>query len=280
MTTTTEVLVPAVPADRPRGHSAQAFGAMLLRDLAVLRKNLREFIPRTILQPLLLVFVFTYVFPKIGQGVGGSGGAASVFSTVLIAGVVATAILFQGIQSTALPLVQEFGYTREIEDRVLAPLPVSMVAIQKIVAGALQCLLAGLIVFPIGAVVPATPVHLQVHWLILLTLIPLACITAGAMGLMFGTIFDPRTVPMLFGVIVVPLTFLGCTYYSWLALEPIRWLQILVLVNPLVYMSEGFRAALTEVPTMSLWAIYGVLTFFAVLFTWVGVKNFSKRVIA
>ena len=30
-----------------------------------------EFIPRTILQPLLLVFVFTYVFPKIGQGVGG-----------------------------------------------------------------------------------------------------------------------------------------------------------------------------------------------------------------
>jgi ABC-2 type transport system permease protein len=279
MTTTTEVLAPAVPADRPRGHSTQAFAAMLLRDLAVLRKNLREFIPRTVLQPLLLVFVFTYVFPKIGQGVGGSGGAASTFSTVLVAGVVATAILFQGIQSTALPLVQEFGYTREIEDRVLAPLPVSMVAIQKIVAGALQCLLAGLIVFPIGAVVPATPVHLHVHWLILLTLIPLTCVTAGAMGLMFGTIFDPRTVPMLFGVIVVPLTFLGCTYYSWLALEPIRWLQILVLVNPLVYMSEGFRAALTEVPTMSLWAIYGVLTFFAALFTYIGVKNFTKRVI-
>jgi ABC-2 type transport system permease protein len=278
MTTTASAPDTAIPA--LRGTTAQAFGALLLRDLAVLRKNLREFVPRTILQPLLLVFVFTYVFPKIGQGVGGRGGAASIFSTVLVAGVVATAILFQGIQSTALPLVQEFGYTREIEDRVLAPLPVSLVAIEKITAGALQCLLAGLIVFPIGAVVPATPVHLHVHWLILLTLIPLACVTAGAMGLMFGTIFDPRTVPMLFGVIVVPLTFLGCTYYSWLALKPIRWLQVLVLLNPLVYLSEGFRAALTQVPTMSLWAIYLVLLGFAGLFTWIGVKNFTKRVIA
>ncbi len=51
----------------------------------------------------------------------------------------------------ALPLVQEFGFTREIEDRVLAPLPVEMVAVEKIVAGALQCLLAALIVFPIAA---------------------------------------------------------------------------------------------------------------------------------
>ena len=32
-----------------------AFGALLLRDLVVLRKHLREFIPRTIVQPLLLV---------------------------------------------------------------------------------------------------------------------------------------------------------------------------------------------------------------------------------
>ena len=74
---------------------------------------------------------------------------------------------------------------------------------------------------------------------------------SGALGLMFGTLFDPRTVPMLFGVILIPITFLGCTYYSWQSLEPIRWLQIAVLVNPLVYLSEGFRAALTNVPHMS-----------------------------
>jgi ABC-2 type transport system permease protein len=193
--------------------------------------------------------------------------------------VVATAILFQGIQAVALPLVQEFSYTREIEDRVLAPLPVALVAFEKIVAGALQCLAAGLIVFPIATIVPATPVHLHVEWWILLTMIPLACIMSGALGLFFGTAFEPRTVPMLFGVILIPITFLGCTYYSWLALTPIRWLKIGTLLNPLVYLSEGFRAALTPVPHMSLLAVYPVIIGFVALFTWLGIRGFTRRVI-
>ena len=148
-----------------------AFGAMLLRDLVVLRKRLREFIPRTLIQPLLLCFVFLYVFPTIGTGVGGGQGSAgeSAFATILVAGVVGLSIMFQGIQAVALPMVQEFGYTREIEDRVLAPLPVSLVALEKVAFGALQGLLAAVLVFPIAAVVHASDIHihLQVHWLVL-----------------------------------------------------------------------------------------------------------------
>ena len=84
--------------------------------------------------------------------------------------------------------------------------------------GALSGLFAALLVFPIAAVVPATPVHLHVNWLVLLTLTPLACYMCGALGLTFGTRFEPRTVPMLFGIIVLPLTFLGAVYYSWSSL--------------------------------------------------------------
>lgn len=260
-------------------HSTMAtFGALLLRDLRVLRKNLTEFISRSLLQPLLLVFVFTYVFPKIGQGVGGGGAAADDFSGVLVAGVVATAILLQGVQAVALPLVQEFGYTREIEDRVLAPLPVSLVAVQKIVTGALQCLFAGIMVFPIATFVPATTVHLDINWLILLTLLPLGCLLGGSLGLLLGTAFNPRTIPMLFSMVVIPITFLGCTYYSWLALEPIRWLQIGTLVNPLVYLSEGFRAALTPVPHMSLLAVYPVVIAMIGLCSILGIRGFISRV--
>jgi len=266
-----------------RASGVSAFKALLTRDAYVLSHNLKEFLPRTLIQPFLLVFVFTYVLPKIGLGIGGgpSGGAGSAaYTASLIAGVIASVILFQGIQAVALPLVQEFGYTREIEDRVLAPLPVELVAVEKIVAGALQCLIAALLVFPIAAIVPATAVHLSVNWPVLITLLPLACIMSSALGLTFGTLFDPRTVPMLFGVIVVPITFLGCIYYPWKALSAIRWLQILSLANPLVYISEGFRAALTNVPHMTLWAIYPVMVGFTVLLSWTGVAGFKKRVIA
>ena len=281
MTTTARAPTRAelMPKRSPRAAAAVAFGALLLRDLVVLRKNAKEFIPRTLLQPLLLVFVFAYVFPKIGQGVGG-GAHAAEFSTALVAGVVGLAIIFQGIQSVALPMVQEFGYTREIEDRVLAPMPVNLVALEKVTAGALYGAVSAALVFPIATIVPATPVHLDINWPVLLTLTPLACFMCGSLGLAFGTRFEPRTVPALFGIVVLPLTMLGCIYYPWQSLHAVPWLQKVVLINPLVYMCEGFRAALTKGPHMSLWAIYPAVIGFAALFLTVGLAGFRKRVLA
>ena len=290
MTTPTTTADAALPLDAGRRSavesSTSAFKALLRRDLRVLQKNFfKEFLPRTLIQPFLLVFVFTYVFPKIGQGIGGHGATPAAFATLLIAGVVGISILFQGIQSVALPMVQEFGYTKEIEDRVMAPLPVSLVALAKVASGAIQGLIAAAIVFPIAAVVPASPVHLQINWLVLITLAPLACITSAALGLTFGTVFEPRTVPIMFGVVVIPLTFLGAVYYSWVALTPIKvagfsWLKIVVLSNPLIYMNEGFRAALTNASHMSLWAVYGALLAFAAFFLYMGIKGFKKRVLS
>src|SRR5262249_35260399 len=151
--------------------SRAAFVALLQRDLAVLRKDLGQFVGRTVIQPFLLVFVFLYVFPTIGQGVGSGHATAgeSEFATLLAAGVVGLSIMFQGIQSVALPMATEFGYTKEIQDRVLAPMPVSLVAVGKITAGAMQGLIAALIVFPIAAVVHARGVtaHLSIHWPVL-----------------------------------------------------------------------------------------------------------------
>jgi ABC-2 type transport system permease protein len=269
--------------------SRTAFLALLLRDLTVLRKNLKEFIPRTLIQPFFLVFVFNYVFIRIGSGASvasGAGRGASDFNTVLVAGVVGLSVLFQGIQAVALPMVQEFGYTKEIEDRVLAPLPVWLVAVGKVATGAIQGMIAAGIVFPIAAVVHARQVHvhLSVHWPILLTLLPLSCITCSALGLTFGTRFDPRQVPALFGIVILPLTFLGGTYYSWTALGPVQvfgfsWLQALVSLNPLIYVTEGMRASLTTAPHMHLYVIYPVLIGFAALFLWLGIKGFIRRVV-
>ncbi len=266
-----------------------ALWGLLMRDLWVLRRNLGEFIPRTVIQPFLLCFVFLYVFPKIGQGIGGGGGAAgqSAFAAVLIAGVVGLSINFQGIQAVALPLVQEIGYTKEIEDRVLAPAPVWLVAMAKVLSGSVQGLIAAVIVFPIAAVVHTSDIHVRLsfHWPVLLTITPLACVACAAMGLTFGTFFNPRTVPMLFGVVVLPLTFLGGTYYPWTRLESVKiggfsWLQTLVLVNPLIYITEGLRAALTTSSHMHLYVVYPVLVGFTALFLWVGVRGFTKRVLS
>ena len=263
-----------------RSAAITAFKALLLRDVTVLKRNVPLFIVRTIMQPLLFVFVFTYVFPKIGQGVGGASGAGE-FSSLLVPGVVAIACIFQGIQAVALPLVGEFSYTREIEDRVMAPLPVSAVAIQKIVSGALQGMLAAAVVFPLATFIPATDVHLDIEWFELVTFLPLAALVGSSLGLCIGTRASPQQVPLVFSVIVIPVTFLGATYYPWANLDPIPWLKWLVLLNPLVYMSEAFRAAITpQFPHMHVAAIYGGLIVFTLALGWLGVDGFKKRVLA
>ena len=278
--TRTSVSYAAGPLPALRTTRASAFGALLLRDLTVLRKNLKEFVPRTLLQPFLLVFVFTYVFPKIGQGVGGSGKAAEGFSTLLVGGVIASAMIFQGIQAVALPLVQDFGYTREIEDRVLAPLPVWAVAFEKVVQGAIQAMLAALVVFPLALFVPATTVHLRINVLVLFTLLPLGSIMSAALGLAIGTRVEPKQVPLVFSLLVIPMTFLGCVYYPWGNLEPIKWLKIGVLINPLVYLNEGLRAALTPAGHMNLAVVYLVIAGFTALLLRAGFSGFRRRVLA
>ena len=100
------------PSRSVAAASRLALGALLLRDLIVLRKHMWEFVLRTLIQPFLLCFVFLYVFPEIGQGIGGRGaGTESAFATILVPGVVGISIMFQGVQSIALTMAQEFGYT-------------------------------------------------------------------------------------------------------------------------------------------------------------------------
>ena len=265
----------------PAGAAARsAFIALLARDLTVVRKEFGMFLARTVVQPFMLMFVFTFVFPKIGQGVGGGAGAAR-FSTLLVGGVVASSIIFQGIQAVALPLVQDFGYTREIEDRVLAPLPVGAIAFEKVVAGGVQALIAGLLVFPMGLFIPATKINLHVNFLMLIPVMILGAFLSASLGLFIGTRVGPRQVPLIFGLLVIPMTFLGAVYYPWQSLAPLRWLQVAVLINPLVYLTEGMRVALTTgVPHMNSAVILVVLLGVGLFLMRAGMAGFRKRVLS
>jgi len=265
-----------------------SLAALLLRDLVVLEKHFRGFVARTVIQPILLCFVFLFVFPKIGQGIGGHGaGPESAFATVLVPGVVGISIMFQGVQSIALDLSQEFGFTREIEDRVQAPCPIWLVALAKVLSGSVQGLISAIIVLPIASVDHAAgaEAHISPHWLIILTLVPLSCVAMASLGLLLGTSFEPRNIGLMFGFVILPITFLGGTYYQWTRLAPVKigawhWLQTIVLINPLLYLNEGMRAAFTNATHMHLYIVYPVLIGFVALFLSLGLRNFRRKVLA
>jgi ABC-2 type transport system permease protein len=264
---------------------------MMAREFRVLRRNAVSTFTRAVMQPLLFVFVFAYVFPKIGGGfmLGGStaAGASAVhsitFATILVPGLMASMLLMQGIMAVTFPLVMEFSWQRTIEDRALAPVPIQVLAIQKIVAGAIQAFLGACIVFPIVLLVhaPGQGPHVHVtNWALFIFILAAASLLTSSLGLLLGTIMDPRKMQMLFAVILLPATMLGCVYYPWAALNHIRWLQLVILINPMVYMSEGLRAVLTPVlPHMPMWAVLLALVGGTAVFGYLGTRTFTKRVL-
>src|SRR5450631_1818775 len=195
--------------------------------------------------------------------------------------------MFQGVQSIALAMAQEFGFTREIEDRVQAPCPIWLVAIAKVISGAVQGSLSAAIVLPIAAVVHASGVkaQLNLHWALILTLVPLSCLAMAGLGLVLGTSFEPRNIGLMFGFVILPITFLGGRRFNKKKIAPIKlgswhWLQTIVLINPLLYVNEGMRAAFTDVPHMHLYIVYPVLVGFCVGFLSLGLRNFRRRVLS
>jgi ABC-2 type transport system permease protein len=269
----------------------KTFGAMMAREFRVLGRNAISTFIRAVMQPLLFVFVFAYVFPKIGSGImlGSSAGAAAArgsginFATVLVPGLMGSMFLMQGMFGTTMPLVMEFSWQRTIEDRALAPVPIRVLGIQKITAGAIQAFIGALIVLPVTYFVHAAGQGPHIHvsnWLVFaLVMIGASAVTAS-MALLLGTAMDPRKMQMVFAVVLMPMTMLGCVYYPWSALHAIRWLQILVLLNPMVYMSEGLRAALTpSTGYMPIWAVMLALYGGTLVFGYLGLRTFRNRVI-
>jgi ABC-2 type transport system permease protein len=275
--------------DAPVPHPTllKTFGAMMAREFRVLGRNAPSTFIRAVMQPLLFAFVFAYVLPKIGSGFSsaGAGAAASglTFSTILVPGLMGSMFLMQGMFGTTMPLVMEFSWQRTIEDRALAPVPIRVLAIQKITAGAIQAFIGAAIVFPVVYWVhaPGQGPHIDVtNWFLLAVVMVFSSTLTASMGLWLGTVVDPRKMQMVFAVVLLPLTMLGCVYYPWSALHVIRWLQILVLINPMVYMTEGLRAALTpSIGHMALWAILLALVGGTAVFGYLGVRTFRNRVV-
>jgi ABC-2 type transport system permease protein len=250
------------------------FFALLRRDILVARKEFAFFLVRTTMQPLLFLIVFGFVLPKMNfVGAG--------YQTALLPGILAVSLSLSAIQSVALPMVQDFGWTKEIEDRLLAPVPTRLIAAEKIVAGMIQGLIAATFVLPIARLVMGPIPNLTLsHGGEILGIALLGSAAFSALGMWLGTAIAPQQIGLMFSVIIAPMLFFGCAYYPWRGLDVIPVMKYVVLINPMVYVAEGLRGALTPaVPHMSLGVVVVALLITVAIFWTLGMRSFYKRAI-
>ncbi|MEU6264277.1 ABC transporter permease [Saccharopolyspora shandongensis] len=249
----------------------RAFTAVLGRDVFVTGRELPSFLAQVLVQPVALLFIFGKVLSELGYAQPG-------YAQILLPGMIALNAFLVSLQNTSFPLVLDFSFSREIEDRLLAPLPISWVAVEKMLFGALRGLFAAVLMVPIGMVMLG-----EITWNLPGLAFALLCVVLGslagaAVGLTVGAAVPPRRINIMFSVILAPLMFTGATQFPWAQLDHLRWFQIICAINPLTYVSEGMRGALLpEVPHMPPWVCVLALVIATVVFGALGIKFFLRR---
>jgi len=257
-----------------RTAEIRAFIALCQRDLWVtFRRDFVSFLAQALLQPLFYLFIFGRVLPEIGAAQGAYG-------TLLLPGILALTLVLTALQNTSLPLVIEFSFSMEIEDRLLAPLPAWAVAMQKVVIAAMRGVVAAILILPIAALVLPGGIDLGgADWLGFVFVVAGGATVGAAMGLVLGTSVPPNRISVVFAIVLTPLLFTGATFYPWAALSGLEWFQIITLFNPLTYVSEGMRAVIVGGPHLATqWIILG-LAGSTVFFTVLGGRLFTRRAI-
>ena len=251
------------------------FLALLGRDAHVARRNVVPLLLQTFLQPMMFVFIF-------GRVMVSSGYMPAAYKSLLLPGIMAISMIFTGVWAVAMPLIAEFQFTREIEDRLLAPIEISWLAVEKVFFGTMQALVAGLVVIPMAWLLLRPGVEFNLH-----SPVRFACVTllvalfSACGGLALGCSVNQAHIGLMFSMVLTPMIFFGCTYYPWSALAHFPILQKIVLINPLVYASEGLRGTLVpQFPHLPVLAVLIVLTVFDALFLAVGLRQFHGKAVS
>jgi len=251
------------------------FLALLRRDLVVASRNAVFLLLSTLTQPILVILVFGNILPRLGL-------VAAGFGAVMLPGLMAIAILMAGVQGVLIPLTQDLSGSREVDERLLAPIGVLGVSLERIVAGAVHAAAAGLLAGPAMILLMhrVGVGNIRPEWPVLLPLVALCGLLSAAFGLTLGTQVQPRFAGLLFAVVLGPMMLFGCAYYPYARLSAIGPLQYLFLVNPLTFVSEAMRLAVTpDTPHMPLPLLFGGLLAWIALFTALGARTFEKRTI-
>ena len=203
------------------------------------------------------------------------------YKSLLLPGIMAISMIFTGVWAVAMPLIGEFQFTHEIEDRLLAPIENHWLAIEKVCFGAAQAVVSGLAVIPAAWLLlrPGVELNLQSPVMFAGVTLLVALMSASG-GLALGCSVGQNQIGLMFSMVLTPMIFFGCTYYPWSALASFPILQKIVLLNPLVYASEGLRGTLVpQFPHLPVVAVFLGLVICDALLLGIGLRQFQRKAV-
>ena len=216
-------------------------------------------------QPLLYLFV-------LGAGLGGNTrGSGADFQRFIYPGVLGLSLLFSSVFAAIIIVFdRQVGFFKAV---LVSPLPRPAIAAGKILSGALQALIQGVILLPFSALVG---IHLgPLQLCALVGSMVLGAITFSAMGVAAAARFTSTTVfPIISNALLLPMFFMSGAMYP-LGSAP-RWMRVAAHLDPVAYGVDLMRGAVLGrfffPPLLSVAALFGL----AALLCWMSVGVFNR----
>jgi ABC-2 type transport system permease protein len=184
-------------------------------------------------QPLLYLFV-------LGAGLGGNTrGSGADYQRFIFPGVVGLALLFSSVFAAIIIVFdRQVGFLKAV---LVSPLPRSAIAAGKILSGAIQALIQGVILIPFAMLVG---IHLgPLETLELLGAMILGAVTFSAMGVAAAARFTSTTVfPIISNALLLPMFFMSGAMYP-ISRAP-HWMQVATHFDPVAYSVDLMRRSL------------------------------------
>ena len=222
----------------------------------IVRKEITRIIRiwgQTIVPPAITMTLYFIIFGElIGRRIGEMGGFS--YMQYIVPGLVIMSVITNSYGNMVSSFFgAKFG--KHIEELLISPLPNSVILAGYVTGALARGLMVGVVVMAVSLFF--TRIEVQ-HPLVMFTVLLLTATVfalAGMVNAIFAQKFDDIAIIPTF--ILAPLTYLGGVFYS-ITLLPEFWQRVSV-INPILYMVNGFRYGMLGVSDVSLVMTYSVI---------------------
>ncbi|MDD5394550.1 MAG: ABC transporter permease [Thiothrix sp.] len=227
---------------------------------------------QTIIPPVITTALYFVIFGNlIGSQIGKMEGHSYI--EFIVPGL----IMMSVITNSYANVVSSFYSSKfqgNIAEMLVSPTPNWIILLGYVSGGVARGVTVGVAVTLVSLLF--SNLYIQHFWITLTIAILTSALfaLAGLINAAYAKSFDDITIIPTF--VLTPLTYLGGVFYS-IAMLPPFW-QKLSLLNPVLYMVNGFRYGILGIADISVWISYAVISSFILLLGGFGLYLLNKGI--
>ena len=241
----------------------------------IVRKEVTRFLriwSQTLLPSVVTMTLYFIIFGHfIGSRIQGINGFSYI--NFIVPGIIMMAVITNSYANVVSSFFSA-KFQKSIEEILVSPTPAWAIIVGYCLGGIARGLAVGLLVSLVALFFTKLVIH---SYLIIILFFLLTTIVFSLMGFLNGIFakkFDDVSIVPTF--ILTPLTYLGGVFYSVQLLPPL-W-QKISLLNPILYMVNGFRYGFLGYSDIPVYIGLLILTVLMIVLFWVNLVLMKKGV--